>query len=116
MKNPSIRYINDFNELNSFIINTVSPTILALAAPDTFGQFWLERMKRTMVNSSYTDLIFNITLTQESNELAILTKEGGGPIIFFIKDRQIVEKSMGRVSEHDFMNHLNSIYPISQAA
>ena len=116
MQNLPISHISNFNELSSFVINTVSPTILALTEPNTFGQYWLERMNQTIAPLFTTDLLFRINIIQRIDELEILTREGGGPIIFFIKDRKIVRKSMGRVSEKDFMEQLNSIYPISLAA
>lgn len=116
MPNIPLKPITDFNELSSFIINTVTPTILAFSAPNTFGQYWLERMYRTITLIYAPELVFKINVVQKRDKLAVLTREGGGPIIFFIKDRQIIAKSMGRVSEEDFMNHLEGIYPMSQAA
>ncbi len=116
MKNIPTQHLSDFTELNSFIINTVSPTILAFTAPDTFGQYWLTRMERMLAISSMPNLSFKILITQEKDELKILTNEGRGPVIFFIKDRKIVAKSLGRVSEKDFMRDLDCIYSLGQAA
>ena len=116
MKNNLIPHISNFNELSSFIINTVSPTILAFSVPNTFGQYWLERMEQTLKNPYTPNLDFKINIVQKMDELEILTREGGGPVIFFIKDRKIIAKSLGRVSEKDFMRQLDSIYPMSQAA
>lgn len=116
MTNTSLDKIANFNELSSCITNTASPTILAFVAPNTFGQYWLERMERNLAHLFTPNLTFRLIIVQEIDELAILTREGGGPIIFFVKDRQIIAKSMGRVSERDFMNQLSSIYSMSQAA
>lgn len=116
MKNTQINHISNFKELSSLIINTVSPTILAFSVPNTFGQYWLERMEGTLTPFFTNSLIFKINIVQKTDELEVLTREGGGPVIFFIKDRQIIAKSLGRVSEKEFMKQLNSIYPMSQAA
>lgn len=116
MTNSEKITLTNFNELNSLIINSVSPTVLAFAKPNSFGQFWLEKMNRQLTQMNILHLTFHFQMTQDADELAILTKEGGGPVLFFIKNRKIVAKSMGRVSEYEFMEKLSSIYSLSQAA
>jgi len=108
--------ITTFTELNSFIINTESFAILAFSEPNSFGQYWLERMEQKVESSAISNLNFRIELPSQRNELSVLTRAGGGPIIFFIRNRKIIAKSMGRVSEYDFMKHLNQIQSITQAA
>lgn len=113
MKNISKHHLQNFNDLYSFITNTVSPTILAFTTRKTLGQYWLEKMEQRLAHSFRSALTFNIIIHQKTDELKILTRVSGGPVIFFIKNRRIVTKSIGKVSEIDFKRKLIGIYPMS---
>lgn len=115
MKNISKHHLHNFNDLNNFITNTVSPTILAFTTRKTFGQYWLEKMEQALADSFRSALTFNIIIQQKTDELKILTRVGEGPVIFFIKNRRIVTKSIGKVSEIDFMIKLIGIYPMNES-
>lgn len=109
--------ITNFEELDSHIINTTVPTVLAFTSPNTFGKIWLLRMRQHLDLFYDLNLSFRIITNDKMDELAIMTQAGGEPVIFFIQNRKIIAKSLGRVSESNFMKNLKKIYPaIGQAA
>ena len=116
MKKNTISKPTNFKDLNDIVLNTVEPTILIFVKNNTFGHYWTERIERDLEDLYTPNLSFQKVISLPQHELNVLTDAGGGPVIFFIRNHQIMEKSLGRISRKEFMDNVKKIYPSLMAA